>query len=72
VFRIGLTRNASCMGTNLMQNHIRQESGTRRTREGRWADPHDPATNARPPGNGDFDRRLMDRSRAGLLAVVGR
>jgi hypothetical protein len=37
-----------------------------------WARPHDPRTNARPPGNGDLDQRATDKGRERLMAVLGR
>ena len=52
--------------------HPRAESGHQRRRDNRWAEPHDPRQNARPPGNGDLDRRATDESRERLLAVLGR
>jgi hypothetical protein len=60
------------MATTLTHNQITQERGSHRGRNNRWAAPHDPNTNARPPGNGDLDRRAADDSRERLLAVLGR
>jgi hypothetical protein len=59
------------MATTLTHNSITQERGSHRGRN-RWAAPHDPKTNVRPPGNGDLDRRAADNSRERLLAVLGR
>ena len=62
-----------CMATTVMHNRIEQErGGQQRGRSGTWAAPHDPKTNARPPGNGDLDKRATDNSRERLLAVLGR
>jgi len=60
------------MATTLTHNQIRQERGGQRGMTDRWAVPHDPKTNARPPGNGDLDRRATDNSRERLMAVLGR
>jgi hypothetical protein len=53
-------------------NHTTQQRGSHRRSDARWAAPHDPKTNARPPGNGDLDRRAADNSRERLLAALGR
>jgi hypothetical protein len=37
-----------------------------------WALPHDPRTNARPPGNGDLDHEAVDKGRERLESVLGR
>ena len=55
-----------------IQNQIEQERGSQRRGGSSWALPHDPKTNARPPGNGDLDRRATDNSRERLMAVLGR
>jgi len=61
------------MATTLKHNQIRQERGSQqRGRGSKWALPHDPRSNARPPGNGDLDRRATDNSRERLMAVLGR
>jgi hypothetical protein len=61
------------METTVMHNRIEQERGSQqRGRRSPWALPHDPSTNARPPGNGDLDRRATDNSRERLMAVLGR
>jgi hypothetical protein len=58
------------METTLEQQQ-RTEQGHQRRSNDRWAWPHDPEQNARPPGNGDLDRRIADESRERLLAVLG-
>jgi hypothetical protein len=58
------------METKLEQQ--RTEDGPRRRREDRWASPHNPRENARPPGNGDLDRDALEKSRERLWAVLGR
>ena len=61
------------MATTVRHNRIEQErGGQHRGRSGSWALPHDPETNARPPGNGDLDKRATDISRERLMAVLGR
>ncbi len=61
------------METTLTHDNVRHESGHLREKNSApWAAPHDPRTNARPPGNGDVDHRALDHSRERLLAVVGR
>jgi hypothetical protein len=60
------------MATTLRHNQIEQERGSQHRGRSSWALPHDPKTNARPPGNGDLDRRATDNSRERLMAVLGR
>jgi hypothetical protein len=37
----------------------------------RWAVPHDPRQNTKPPGNGTLDAQETRRSEEKLLAVLG-
>jgi hypothetical protein len=60
------------MATTVTHKRIEQERGSHRGKNDRWAVPHDPRTNARPPGNGDLDRRATEHSRERLMAVLGR
>jgi hypothetical protein len=53
-----------------VHNRIEQDSGSRQ--RGSWALPHDPSTNARPPGNGDLDREAVDKGLERLESVLGR
>ena len=57
-----------------MQDHVKHESGHLReeNKNAPWAEPHDPRSNARPPGNGDLDERALEWSRERWLAVLGR
>jgi hypothetical protein len=41
-------------------------------RRAAWADPGDPRSNTRPPGNGDKDDGETQRSERKLLEVLGR
>jgi hypothetical protein len=72
LFRQALSRNAIGIGSTVTHNRIEQERSSHQRATGpHWALPHDPRTNARPPGNGDLDRVAVKAGRERLEAVLG-